>query len=333
VEPRLLEGVELALLGSDTRRWPAQRVRASLPAGSAVVVETGLDHDEALAELARPGTVAIMPSLVDNSPHTVIECLERGVPFITSLVGGTGELLAAEDAGRVAVEPTAAGVRARLSALLEAGTVPAPARPAVDADAVLAGWLALVAQPPTMPQPGHAAASSEAWLLHAEPGDELAPDAEERLRLAQAATGADVVTCGVDVGGETHLFLGKAGALGLLENAYGQTALVRSSLLDGESRSEPGRDPDWPFLAALSLGGAHIESIPEALVRHRRPVGTQSSDPAGSLRVQHLFEHALPARFGSLARLAAMLGQERIASPASRTPSGWRRLAARLRPR
>jgi len=34
-----------------------------------------------------------MPSHVENSPYTVLECIGRGIPFLASSVGGTPELI------------------------------------------------------------------------------------------------------------------------------------------------------------------------------------------------------------------------------------------------
>ena len=56
--------------------------------------------------LAVPGRVAILPSLMDNSPYTVMECLVTAIPFLASKVGGVTELIHPEDADRVLVELT-----------------------------------------------------------------------------------------------------------------------------------------------------------------------------------------------------------------------------------
>ena len=78
--------------------------------------ETKLDQHEALARLSERGTLAVMPSLEDNSPNTVYECLERSIPFMASNVGGIPELVAPEDRPRVLFEPTAEGVAAGFAA-------------------------------------------------------------------------------------------------------------------------------------------------------------------------------------------------------------------------
>lgn len=57
----------------------------------------GYDADQALEYLSDPGRVAIIPSLMDNSPCTVVECLERGIDFVATAVGGIPELVKEKD--------------------------------------------------------------------------------------------------------------------------------------------------------------------------------------------------------------------------------------------
>src|SRR5262245_26420820 len=70
---------------------------SSCPRSSGVRVEAHLDQREALARLSRPGTLAVMPSTGDNSPNTVYECLERGIPFIAGNAGAIPELVSEGD--------------------------------------------------------------------------------------------------------------------------------------------------------------------------------------------------------------------------------------------
>ncbi|HST42613.1 MAG TPA: glycosyltransferase, partial [Conexibacter sp.] len=57
----------------------------------------GLGHAEAIAYLRSHNCVVALPSLVDNSPNTVIETIALGVPFVASRSGGIGELIAVDD--------------------------------------------------------------------------------------------------------------------------------------------------------------------------------------------------------------------------------------------
>jgi hypothetical protein len=139
--------------------------------------------------------------------------------------------------------------------------------------------------------------------------DVLDDDCVETLAHAQAASGADVVTCGVRLdSGTERLFLGEPRGLGLLANEYGVIGLIRRSLLTERAEQE---DP-WPLLARLSLDGATIVSVPRALAHRREPPGDVERDVCAALLVVQHFERHLPVALRSLARLTAGLA----ASPA-----------------
>lgn len=59
------------------------------------------NHKEALHYLSEGSRVAIMPSVADNSPYVVYECVAAGIPFLARDTGGVKELLAPEDANSV----------------------------------------------------------------------------------------------------------------------------------------------------------------------------------------------------------------------------------------
>ncbi len=54
---------------------------------------TDYNREQALRYLAQGDRLAILASLADNSPFTVIECATNGLPFLASRVGGIPELL------------------------------------------------------------------------------------------------------------------------------------------------------------------------------------------------------------------------------------------------
>jgi hypothetical protein len=123
IEPALLGTVELEFLGRTTPAWPPERVEELLSeetkaALRGITFETDLDQHEVLARLGRPGTLVVMPSLEDNSPNTVYECIERGIPFLLSDVGGGHELVSPADRKRVLFEPTPDGIAAALELAL-----------------------------------------------------------------------------------------------------------------------------------------------------------------------------------------------------------------------
>jgi glycosyltransferase involved in cell wall biosynthesis len=159
LDRELLERVELEFLGAPIPMTPEQvEALISEPAKNAlrgISFQTELDQHEALSRLSRAGSLAVMPSLEDNSPNTVYECLEYGIPFIASRVGGTHELVADGDRDRVLFEPTADSVEKALRQVLT-GTEPLrPALPAFDPADSLAAWQDVLATPPSVaPRPG-----------------------------------------------------------------------------------------------------------------------------------------------------------------------------------
>jgi O-antigen biosynthesis protein len=153
IEPERLSGVELEFVGKTTATWTPERAEALLSektkrALGGVVFETELDQHEALLRLSRPGTLAVIPSIHENSPNTVYECLEHGIPFIASDVGGVRELIPSDDRARVLFEPTANGVEAAIRRVLGDGKVPAPARPAFDGTTSSDRWTEVIEMQP-----------------------------------------------------------------------------------------------------------------------------------------------------------------------------------------
>src|SRR5207302_9777815 len=110
--------------------------------------ESTLDQPEALALLKQPGTLAVMPSLVDNSPMVIYECLEQGIPFLASNIGGGPELVVAEDRHRSFVEPTAAALERRLAYVLSSDEIYPPARAAFTRGGALSTWQAVIGTSP-----------------------------------------------------------------------------------------------------------------------------------------------------------------------------------------
>jgi glycosyltransferase involved in cell wall biosynthesis len=304
LEPKLLDGIELEFVGKTTRTWTRERVEALLPEGAEIVFAGELEQHEALERLSRPGTLVVMPSLQENSPNAIYECLERGIPFIASNVGGVPELVS----GDVLFEPTPERLEAALRRVLAEGKVPAPAQPAFDRDASVRGWREVI---DLRPEPRRIADADGADYVV------VPADADEGLRetllRAQRATDADVITCGLRLAdGRLHFFAGDAGGLGALANAFGTVALVRRALLDAAPTAWPDqRDGAWPWLAGLAASGASIFSIPLPLANSRRAPGTVEDDPAAALQAVQQLERALPEPVRGAARLAAGLAADR----------------------
>jgi glycosyltransferase involved in cell wall biosynthesis len=100
---------------------------------------TALDNVQAVDYLRQPGRLAILPSLLDNVPLTVHECLLAGIPFLASRVGGIPELVRAEDHAAVLFPPRAPALAGRMEAALNEPV--RRALPSFDEGAKRAAWL------------------------------------------------------------------------------------------------------------------------------------------------------------------------------------------------
>ena len=107
------------------------RSKPWLAAGVRVTSIINRNPDECRAYLGESGKgrVAVMPSVLENSPYVVLECLEAGVPFLASDVGGTRELIHPDDAAAVLVSPTATSYAAAFLRTLTSRGDPPFARP------------------------------------------------------------------------------------------------------------------------------------------------------------------------------------------------------------
>jgi glycosyltransferase involved in cell wall biosynthesis len=360
VDPSLLDGVDLLFVGH-TRQWPAARVLEELgPVAdrlASVRVESSLGRTAALDELLQPGTLALMPSLLENSPYAVSECIEHGIPFLATAVGGTPELVATEDCARVLRRPDPDDFASALEEALRSGI--APACPARNPDVSLADWVELVESveapsraagaraervdvvacgrhadvrarsvaveviPAQTRADGLARASAE-WLVFLD--DDVVPDEGmlEALVAAQASSGADAVTGAVRTGKTVRLFLGDPGPLGLIANHYGVIGLLRASLASGE--------PDWQLFNRIALAGGRIVSVPEPLAAYEGPIASIADVPGEGVEILRAWERAgeRPGLAELAATLAAELAQRRPSAVVQRVGT-LRRLLARRR--
>jgi glycosyltransferase involved in cell wall biosynthesis len=322
LEPELLGDVEVEFLGRPTPPWPTERVRELLRDSIRTTFETDLDQHEAIARLRRPGTLAVIPSYAENSPNTIYECLENGIPFLASTAAGIRELVAADDHERVLSEPTGAALAAALRRALTDGASLEPARRGYDDADSLRRWAEVVDLPlrECPPHDGDAIVGDE-WVLAVDDADTPEPELAEILVRAQSVSGADVVTCGLALNDTVHLFPGEPRALGLLANGYGTAALMRRSLA--------ALEPRWPLFARAAASGARIVSVPLPLVRSQAVPATLESHPDEALRVLAHIEGALPDSVRLTAELATRLAAaRRPAAPPRR--SFARRVARRL---
>jgi glycosyltransferase involved in cell wall biosynthesis len=110
-------------------RWPFQ-----------VRLLNDLNQDEALSYLRKPGRLAVMPSLADNSPCAVYECMEEGIPFVSTRGSGIEEIVHESCWNDVLVQPNVQSLTEKLKEILEHGA--RTGRPSFDPAKNLATWSA-----------------------------------------------------------------------------------------------------------------------------------------------------------------------------------------------
>ena len=97
------------LIRRAAQQWPLA-VRTITDAGAG----------EAVAYLARPGRLAVIPSLQENCSMAVLECLQAGIPIVAAATGGTPELIDPADHPRALVAPDHIALGDRLAELAAA---------------------------------------------------------------------------------------------------------------------------------------------------------------------------------------------------------------------
>jgi glycosyltransferase involved in cell wall biosynthesis len=115
-------------------------------------VRSELGAQEAISYLKRPGgsPLAVMPSLSDNVPNTVLEALMLKIPFIASRVGGIPELIDPSDLERCTFDPAKdrdgerrldpTSLASKLRDALAASAF-SPPRPAIDPEQNESSWV------------------------------------------------------------------------------------------------------------------------------------------------------------------------------------------------
>lgn len=88
----------------------------------AIRFSNNLDHKRAFSLLQRRShAVAVMPSMIENSPCTVGECFTVGIPFVATAVGGTPELFEAGLRSPSLVEANHSALANALASVVERG--------------------------------------------------------------------------------------------------------------------------------------------------------------------------------------------------------------------
>ncbi len=137
---------KITLLGRIGESLNRDRVVAEIKTISdSVKVLDNLHNMEAVNYLKANDCFVVIPSLRDNLPYTIYECLENGIPMICSNVGGVPELIDERDHERTMVANDPAQIADAIVTALKHGWT--PARLAFDPDVVAIqqlsafGWL------------------------------------------------------------------------------------------------------------------------------------------------------------------------------------------------
>jgi GT2 family glycosyltransferase len=89
------------------RRWPFT-----------IKILNRLKDRERVQYLKERNCLAVIPSIAANSPLALLTCLDEGVPFVATDVGGTPEMIAKEDWGRCLCAPEAVELAAKIISAL-----------------------------------------------------------------------------------------------------------------------------------------------------------------------------------------------------------------------
>ena len=174
-------GKSANMVGRDSVSYIEERARA-WPFAWQVISDR--DQQGALAFLLQGGRLAVIPSLVDNLPNAVLECLCARIPFVASRSGGIPEAIAMQDVDRATFPISPFALAERLCAALREGVT--FAEPAVDPEENRRQWVAWHSRPEPRP-------SSEAQVIELRTAEPLVsvcltqPSRPEWLRQSLAA--------------------------------------------------------------------------------------------------------------------------------------------------
>lgn len=105
--------------------------------------ESDLDSDEAQQLLVTDNCLAVIPSLIDNAPCVISECIRRKIPFLAAATGGIPELVSPDDHARALFAPNAKALADRLLAVIgKPFAEVTPSRPESEVAAAWNDWLA-----------------------------------------------------------------------------------------------------------------------------------------------------------------------------------------------
>ena len=297
--PRI-DGPELVRRAA--RPWPVD-VRTITDAGAA----------EAVAYLARPGRLAVIPSLQENCSMAVLECLQAGIPFVAAATGGTPELIDPGDHDRALVAPDHIALGDRLAALAAAPL--RAVRPRRGFDRVLDVWRRWHAQAAPFAAAAQRFAERAAGAAAATPPVTVCLVHHERPDLLRMAAGSvlaqdypalDAVL--VDDGSESPAALAAVAAVEADFAARGWRVVRQENRYCGAARNTAARAARGEWLLFLDDDNVLFPDAVSKLVRAARFAGADCV-PAASIRFTgdgdprtDTASHGPPIRFLGAAR-------------------------------
>jgi glycosyltransferase involved in cell wall biosynthesis len=176
--PDLVRSMPIHMLGKLPERFDLdgalEQLHEAIPDLAPPNVITDLNSDEALTFLVENRLLAIIPSILDNSPLMVTECLDWGIPLITTDIGGTAELIASSSHPGTVIggrpDQLAAAIEAKLAEPIALSQRRVPAN---EIDAVWASWHAAVPQPAPAPWTAPDVADVVVCIVHHNRADEV----------------------------------------------------------------------------------------------------------------------------------------------------------------
>jgi glycosyltransferase involved in cell wall biosynthesis len=300
VDPALLRGITLTFLGRPSTHDEGSITEQLDPDVKESVARlsfiTDLDQPQALEYLRGDGRVALIPSIADNAPNAVIECIEHGIPALVSAAPSVCEWIAVEDRPQVTFPPNAGGLAASLATLLEKRTPPLPPRLREDAVDPIAAWEALLAA--GREHDATQSAIERSGGLVVRDGDIALDDTHTELMTAVARrTGADAVTCAVRFPSGERYYLGRGlDASVVYPLLGGPGTLWREDVVDDLGGFDPtvaDVDQDAELLLRLAVRGGTIVAVPEVLASADREPAT---DPGYHAACQATYRGLLDAR-------------------------------------
>jgi glycosyltransferase involved in cell wall biosynthesis len=226
-----------------------------------------LSQPEAISRLTTEGgRLVVMPSLVDNLPHTVQESLALGLRFIGSRVGGTSELIHPLDVARCTFDPWDHG---------DAGHGEAPGMP--DPESLAAKLREALRSPDFAPaRPAADPAQTEAaWVRwhRVIASRRLDPPSADNRRVASPAPPAEPSVCASAISGDGAGL--ERAAASLEAQDYPRIEVVRVEGEGANARNAAVGSVRADYLLFLAHGAEAKPGLVSALVRGAEQCGAE----------------------------------------------------------